>query len=86
MPNVVEGADVRMIQRRNRARLAVKSLAPIGIARQMRRQDFDRNGAFEPRVPRSINFAHPPGSDSRYNFVRADPGAGLQRQSTFGDG
>ena len=86
VPNVVEDADVRMIQRRNRARLAVKALAPVGIARQIRRQHFDRDGAFEPRVPRSIHFAHAPGSDRGKDFVGADACAGLQGQSTFADG
>ena len=48
----VDAGDVRMIQRREHFRLALKTRESIGIRSERRRQDLDRDLAFEPRVGR----------------------------------
>src|SRR3990172_12720059 len=45
----VEGDDVGMIQRRDRLRLAMEALPPIGIRSELRRKDFERDLAGELR-------------------------------------
>ena len=40
----------------------------------MSRKYFDRNRPAQARVGRLIDFAHPTGSDTRDDFVRAEPG------------
>jgi hypothetical protein len=59
----MERADVGMIQRGDRARFALEALAEIRIRCDMRRQDFDRHGALEPRVDGSVDLSHTPGTD-----------------------
>src|SRR6187401_640588 len=47
MANVMERADVRMIERGDRARLTLESLAPFGIVAYKLGQNFDRDCALE---------------------------------------
>jgi len=46
----------------------------------MGRQDFNRHGAAEARIVRAIDFAHASGADDRFDFVRAEFGAWLERR------
>ena len=63
MADVVERADVRMIERRDRARLALEALAQLRVGRERRRQDLDRDRAVEPRVAGAVDFAHAAGAN-----------------------
>jgi len=45
--DVVQGADVRMIELRGRAGFAVEALAELRISGERRREDLDRDGAIE---------------------------------------
>jgi len=41
----------------------------LAVLGKLRRQDFDRHGAIEPRVPGAINFAHAPRTQKRADFI-----------------
>ena len=59
VPDVVDAADVRMVQRGDGPRLAFETRAQIGIAGDVTRQDLDRDGAIEARVAGLVDLAHP---------------------------
>jgi len=67
---VVEGADMGVIQRGNGSRLALKTLLHIRARTEMGGQNLDRNDAIKPRVPRAIDLAHAAGTKRRLNLVR----------------
>ncbi len=70
-PDIVERADMRVIERRNRARLALEPLARLGIARHVRRQDLDRDGAIQARVAGFVDLAHAARAKGGLNLVGA---------------
>jgi hypothetical protein len=70
--DVVQSADVRMIKLRNRAGFALESVAELGVCRELRRKDLDRNRAIEARVLGFVDLAHPSGADKRQDFVRTE--------------
>src|SRR5579863_6270864 len=72
MTDVVQRANVRMIERGNRARFALKALPRVGFLRQMLRQNLDGHVAPEARVPRAIHLAHSTRTDGRLNFIRPE--------------
>ena len=55
--DVVEGADVRMIQARNGARLLLEALAELGMLRKMLGEHFDGDDTIEAGVVGFINLA-----------------------------
>jgi hypothetical protein len=62
--DVVELADVRMVQRRHRARFALEALGEFLLG--------DLNGdAVQPRIPRPLHLAHASRANERKNLVRA---------------
>ena len=63
--DVVEHADVRMVQRSNGAGLALKSLAQILALGDVFGQDLDGDGAVEASVARLVHFAHASRADGR---------------------
>jgi hypothetical protein len=63
--NVVECADIGMIQRRNRLRLMLEAFG------ELRRRNLDRDVAPQARVMRPVDFVHPAGTDERQDFVGA---------------
>ena len=71
LADVVERADVRMIERRDRARFALEAVAELRIGRELRRQNFDRDRAIEARVARPIDFAHAARANERDDFIDA---------------
>jgi hypothetical protein len=48
---------MRMVQPRNRARLALESLMQLVVCAEVGRQDLDRNRPVQPRIARAIDFA-----------------------------
>ena len=68
--DVIQNADMRMIQRRDVSRFALKSRFEIGIVGQCGRQDLDRDGAIEPRISRFVDFAHSARPERRLNGIR----------------
>ena len=70
MADVVQHADVRMIQTGNGFGFALEALLANGIIRKLRRQDLDGDRAVEPRVSRAEDFAHATCAQRRDNFIR----------------
>ena len=62
---IVDGEDVRVIQRRQRPGLLLEAPQAVGVAGELPRQHLDRHVAVEPRVPRAEHLAH---------AARAEPG------------
>ena len=61
--DAVNRRDVRMAQRREDFRLALKARGALGIARHRLRQHLDRDVALQPRVARAIDLAHASGAE-----------------------
>ena len=78
--DVVQSADVRVGQRRDRLRLALEAFAQLRVVRERRRQDLDRDRAPEARVPRLVDLSHPPGADGRLDLVGAETGSRCNAQ------
>jgi len=67
---------VRVIQRGDRARLAVEALAELRVSSQRLGQHLDRDRAIEPRVARSVDLVHTASTQGRLDFVRAEARTG----------
>src|SRR5215472_17342035 len=82
--NVVQGADVRMIERRNGARLA---LEPFTVRRT---EDLDRDGSVQTRVSGFPDFSHPARADGGKDLIGtklvADRERHTRAQSSLADG
>ena len=57
--DVIYRADVRMVQRRCRFRLAPKTFERLRVMRHFIRQKFQRHKAVQPRVFRLVHHTHP---------------------------
>ena len=64
--DVVHLADVRVVERGDRVRLALEALEVLGG------HLFDGDDAVEARVAGSIDFAHAAGADDGFDFVGAE--------------
>ena len=67
--DVMNYADVGMLQRRDGFRLVLEAHLQIGVRRQMGRQDLDRDRALQPGVAGQIDFAHAARAQQRLDFV-----------------
>ena len=67
--DVVQGADVRMRQLRDRARFAVEAFTELRVSPQGLGEDLDRDRAIQPRVARFLDLAHPARAEQRENLV-----------------
>jgi len=54
----MEGRDVRMVQRREKARLALESGKTLGVVGEVLRQDLDGDVAAELRIARPVDDSH----------------------------
>ena len=77
--DIEQGADVRMLERRNRARLPLEPLAQLRVGGQRRGKHFDRDGTVEPGVARAIHLAHAPGPERRDHLIRPESDARRHR-------
>ena len=77
----VDGCDVRMIQRGEDFRFALKASQPVGITHQRRRQDLDGDLTLQLRVRRPIHLPHPAHADLGGDFVDTEAGAGSEGQA-----
>ena len=71
--------DVRMVERRQRLRLALETGEPVGIGREELRQDLDGNVAIEFQIAGAIHLAHAAGAQKRHDLVRTYPRGGLNQ-------
>ncbi len=83
-PDVVQRADVRMVERRHRARFALEPLAPLHIVRQRSRQYLDGDGSIEARVARFVDLAHPARAERREDLVRSEAQPWLEGHGSEG--
>ena len=56
--DIVKGADVRVVELRDRAGLALEALAQPGITVKQVWQDFDCDGPIQPGVAGAIHGSH----------------------------
>lgn len=75
-PHVVQDADVRVRQLRDRPRLPLEALAGLGRRGPVRGQHLDGHLARQPSVPRAVNLSHAPRAERRKDLVGAKAGAG----------
>ena len=76
--DVVDAADVGMVERRDRAGLALEACPQIGIAANVTRQDLDRDRTVQPRVAGFVDLAHPAGAERADDFIRTEPCARVE--------
>ena len=72
LADVVDGEDVRVIERACRSRFVRKAAQALGIAREVRQQDLDRDVAVETFVSGAPHFARAAGPEQSNDGVRAD--------------
>ena len=77
LADVMERADVRMVQARDRLGFPLEPLAEIGIVGHMRQEHLDGDGAVQAGVGGLVDLAHAPSAEGRLDFVGAERGAGL---------
>ena len=70
----VNVGDVRVIQRRQSFRLALKSCETIGIGGKCLRKNLQRDVAAKLRIAGAIHLAHPTGAERTGDLVRAESG------------
>ena len=75
---VVNLTDVRMVQRRNRARLLLESTDAVRVRGQFLRQHLDGDLPIKAFVTCAIHLAHPAPAEERDDFVRAEARTRLQ--------
>src|SRR5579872_657210 len=73
--DVVEMANVRMIQRGNGAGFALKTLLKLGSVGEVSGENLDGHEAIEARVFRAVDLSHAAGAQRRLNFIGTKPGA-----------
>lgn len=77
-PDVVEGEDVRMRQRRHGPRFALEAREHPRICGPAIAHDLDRDIAPEPCVAGSVHVAHAPGAEGLADDVRTKSSAGVE--------
>ena len=82
--NPVDVRDVRMIQRRERLRLAFEAHDAIGIACDGRGKHLERDLALEPGIACAIDFAHAALAKLGDDFVDADAAPDRQGHERMG--
>ena len=70
--DVIEMANVRMVQRGNGPGLALHALLEFRRRRKMRSENFNRYCAVETGIERTVNFPHSAGAQRRLDFIRAE--------------
>ena len=78
VPDVVQRADMRVIERGDRPRFALEPFAELRIRCERRRQDFDRDDAIQPGVAGLVDLAHAARTEQRtisYGPRRAPAGS-----------
>ena len=76
LADVVQRADVRVVEAGNRASLALEAGADFGRFGEMLGKHLHRDLAAEPRVLRPVDFSHAAGPEGTDDLVGTEPGAG----------
>jgi hypothetical protein len=78
LADVVERADMRVIEVRDRARFVLEAFTELQVSRDVRGQYLDRDGALQASVARFVDFAHAAGPERGLDLVRAEAPTGFQ--------
>src|SRR3990170_5702738 len=70
LADVIEHADVRVLEVGDGFSFALESLAQLGVEREMLRENFDSHVAIQTGVEALIHFTHAPRADLREDLVR----------------
>jgi hypothetical protein len=70
--NVVQRADVGMVQVGNDSGLALKALAPFGVGGEFRRRHLDGHGPVQARVPGAVDLPHASRTEGSEDFVGSE--------------
>ena len=70
--DVVEGANVRMVQAGDRLGFALEPLLQIGISGDMRGQHFDGDSAVQAGISGFVDLAHTPSAEGSVDLVGAE--------------
>jgi hypothetical protein len=70
--NVVDGNDVRMVQRGDRASLAFETLATVAVGHPGGGQNLDRHVAAKTRIVSPVDLAHAAGAEHLRDLVRPE--------------
>ena len=76
--DLVDGQDVRMIERRGGPRLVQEAAEPLGIAAQLRPQHLERDRPAERRIGGLVDLAHAAAAEQVLDLIAADGGPGLR--------
>jgi hypothetical protein len=74
--DVMEHADVGMVQAREQPRFALEAGARVAVRPDVRRQDLDRDRAIEAGVACAVDFAHAARAEGRLDDVGTEAGSG----------
>ena len=74
--DVVDRDEVRVVQRRGRARFLLEAFQPLGVGREGHRENLESELPTEPRVARAIDLAHPARSERSHDFVGSESRTG----------
>src|SRR5437667_5893097 len=72
MADIVEHANVGVVEARDRLRLALETRFHLCVIGEMRRKDFDGDRAIQARIAGFVNLALPTRADGGKDFVRAE--------------
>jgi hypothetical protein len=82
LADVVERADVGVIERGYRAGLAFEAGPPIAVDLKPFGEDFDGDSAIEPCVPCFVHLAHAAGTNQPDDLVGSEANTGRERHWT----
>ena len=77
--DLVDGEDVRMIERRSGARFVQEAAHPLRIAGELRPQHLERDRPSQRRIDGLVDLTHPAAAEQVLNLVAAD---GAPRRSS----
>ncbi len=78
MTDVMERADVRMIEVRDGARFALEPLAERRVGRELFGEHLDGDNTIQSGVAGLLDLAHPARAERRYHLVRTDSETGCK--------
>ena len=72
VPDVVERADVRMLEVGDHPGFTLEAFPPIGIGRRIAGEDLDGDRAAETKVARFVDLTHAPDAEEAEDFVDSE--------------
>ena len=76
--DIVQRADVWMVQRGDGAGLALEAFSQCGVIADMRWEDFDRDGSIEAGILRLVDFTHSACTQRGLDFIRSEASTGTE--------